>query len=229
MTRTSAKWRADKMNLVLVGELNRAYQRFPFSQEYEGIWIIVLRRRRDMCPPLIALASSAPKRLLGTVKGWSSGSSLALSRGYKTNVSRMRASLARRSHERARALYQNAQFRKARPDLLRLRLAEEVHAALSDHYAATKDPAAADSAWVPLGHPCWAFDWAISVSNQGFLPKVYGGLRGKCGRRAPAMSYDNAWLGILAPELRDDDDAPVTARAILEGKSTRPIWEKCWT
>ena len=56
-------------------------------------------------------------------------------------------------------------------------------AAMSYRYAATQDPAAAASARVPFRHLCKAFDWAIAVGEPGFLPKVYGGLRGEYARR----------------------------------------------
>ena len=55
--------------------------------------------------------------------------------------------------------------------------------AMSYRYAATGEQDAAESARVPFRHLCKAFDWAISVGDPGFLPKVYGGLRGRYGLR----------------------------------------------
>ena len=55
--------------------------------------------------------------------------------------------------------------------------------ARSYRYAATHTPEASESAHVPFRHLCKAFDWAISVGDPGFLPKVYGGLRGKYALR----------------------------------------------
>ena len=56
-------------------------------------------------------------------------------------------------------------------------------AAMAYRYAATKDSGAAESARLSFYHLCKAFDWAISVGDPGFLPKPYGGLRGKYALR----------------------------------------------